>query len=135
MMPRSELFSGAKETIIDLAKKYNLIIISSSLTNSIIQVLKNNGIEHMFTEVLGNDVDTSKANKMKMVFDKYKVTNNDVLFITDTIGDIREAKYVNIPTFAVTWGFHDRVKLEKESPLKIIDSFQELSTEIDKYFL
>lgn len=135
MMTGSNLFPDAKQLITDLAKNYNLVIISSSLTNSIIQVLKNNDVSEFFAEVLGNDVDTSKVVKMQMVLDKYHITNKDVLFVTDTTGDIKEAKHLDIPTFAVTWGFHDRTTLEKENPRKIVDSFEELQIEINEHFM
>ena len=38
-----------------------------------------------------------------MIFQEYGISENECVFITDTIGDIKEAKHLNIPCIAVNW--------------------------------
>ena len=56
------------------------------------------------------------------------------IFITDTLGDIREAAQVAIPAIGVTWGFHPRARLEKGNPLVIVDTPKELYEKVSEFF-
>ncbi len=56
----------------------------------------------------------SKVEKFRMMEEKYGVRKNDMLFITDTLGDIREADKAGVPTIAVTWGAHDTSYFHRE---------------------
>jgi phosphoglycolate phosphatase-like HAD superfamily hydrolase len=50
-------------------------------------------------------------------------------FITDTLGDIRDADVANVPTIAVTWGAHNHSYFNREKNknlIKIVDSVSEL---------
>jgi phosphoglycolate phosphatase-like HAD superfamily hydrolase len=71
-----------------------------------------------------------------MIEKKYNLSNKDFLFITDTLGDIREADIANIPTVAVTWGQHDRsyfTREEHKNLIGIVDSFEQLKDFIFNY--
>jgi len=110
-----------KESVHTLSKTYTLVIISSTYTSSIDEILKRENIRECFTLLLGADIHRSKVVKIGMVLDEYKVEAKDCVFITDTLGDIREATTCNIPSIAVTWGFHERENLEKGQPIAILD--------------
>lgn len=52
-----------------------------------------------------------------------------MIFITDTLGDIRDADLANVPTVAVTWGAHNRSFFNREphkNLVKIVDDVEEL---------
>jgi len=115
-----------KETLLKLNKNYLLFIISSSKTKNIKDYLKNNKIVGIFKEVLGMDSHKSKIEKFKSIFAQYKLTADDCIFITDTLGDILEANAVGVKTIAVDFGFHDRETLSKGNPSKIVSSLDEL---------
>ena len=68
---------------------------------------------------------------MKIIFSKYGIGAKDCLFITDTLGDLKEAAEVNIKTVAVTWGFHSLKTLEKGNPWVIVNTSQELLATIN----
>ena len=60
----------------------------------------------------------------------------DMLFVTDTLGDIREADIAGIPTVAVTWGAHDESYFNREpheNLLKIVSSVSELEGFIEAF--
>ena len=70
---------------------------------------------------MGNDVHASKTVKNKMLLEKYALSPADAVFITDTLGDIREATECGIPAIGVLWGWHDRETLERGSPAAIVE--------------
>ena len=102
-----------------------LYIISSSPKSAINKFLKCNNLEY-FDEVLGVDFHKSKVEKFKYLFKKYSLNPNDVIFVSDTLGDILEAKNVDVKTIAVDFGFHDRIRIKKGNPFKIVSNFDEL---------
>ena len=67
-----------------------------------------------------------------MIRDKFNVVLEDAVFITDTLGDVKEAKKLNIKTIAETFGFHNRERLEQGDPYIIVDTWDEIEEEIQK---
>lgn len=129
------VFPGMETVIQELAQKYTLIVISSTTTGPIQEFLKKNGLAHYVTEIMGFDVHTSKIEKMKTVFSKYKTSAEHCVFVTDTLGDIREANHMQVGSIGVTWGFQDRQKLSTGQPFKIVDKVSDLVPAIEGYFL
>lgn len=121
-----------KETVKNLSTKYTLDIISSTPTASITEILAREGIQEYFATILGSDVHGSKVIKIKMALEKYGAKPEDTVFITDTLGDIKEAAECNVPAIAVTWGFHERATLEKGNPMAIIEDPSMLLSKIDE---
>jgi phosphoglycolate phosphatase len=118
--------NDVRDALLKLSKKYDLFIVSSGGTKNINDYLGNNGIINIFKEVLGLEFDKSKVNKFKYLFNKYGLSNEECLFITDTLGDILEANEVNIKTIAVDFGYHSKETLKKGNPYKIISKMDEL---------
>ncbi|OGF23722.1 hypothetical protein A3H09_02960 [Candidatus Falkowbacteria bacterium RIFCSPLOWO2_12_FULL_45_13] len=119
-----------KEELYKLEQDYDLFIISSNMEAALNSYLKNNKIEHIFKEVLGLESHKSKVYKFRWLMKKHGLGKNNSVFITDTLGDILEAKRVGIKTIAVDYGFHDRARLERGRPHKIVSDFRELAVEI-----
>jgi phosphoglycolate phosphatase len=133
---RSEvkIFYGIKEVIENLSKDYILIVISSTISAPIFEILEKFGLAKHFTEIMGNDVHKSKVEKIKMVFDKYKTKAEDCVFVTDTLGDIKEANETGVKSIAVTWGFHSKETLLKGEPFLVINEPSELINVVSSYF-
>jgi len=117
---------GTKNTLTSLAEDFKLGIISSCYEYGIKDYLKNNQVENLFSFVYGLETHKLKTYKFKKILGDFKVKENECIFITDTLGDILEANEVGIGTIAVDFGYHDRERLEKGNPLKIISRFEEL---------
>ena len=115
----------------ELNKNYSLHIVSSN-----IEVAINNYLNHhqltQFHEILGMDFDRSKVNKLNYILSTHKIKKDDLVFITDTLGDILEAHEVGVKAIAVDFGFHDRSRLEKGNPHAIVSSFEELKAELEQ---
>ncbi|MCA9495396.1 MAG: HAD family hydrolase [Nanoarchaeota archaeon] len=114
-----------------LNEKYDLYIISSGGRKNIAENLLNNGLSTIFKDILGMELESSKAKKFKFIFDKYNLDNLDCLFVTDTLGDILEANNVGVKSVAVNFGFHNNVTLKKGNPSRIISKIEELFEVLD----
>jgi|SRR3989344_4990800 len=109
-----------------LNKSYDLFIISSNTKKNLKMYFENNNFTHIFKEILSSDTHKSKIEKFRILFNKYSLDSKSCIFITDTLGDILEAKKVGVRSIAVDFGFHDRGRLQKGNPLKIISNFKEI---------
>ena len=109
-----QIFDGMKEALESLAKRYILVVNSSGYKEHIEIPLKASGVLGFFDFVASKEVSQDKIEKFKFILDKYKVTQSEVLFVTDTIGDVRDSDRAGIDSIAVTWGVHDRNDFEKQ---------------------
>jgi len=115
-----------KKTLINLSKNYTLGIVSSCNEYGIKDYLECNQIQDLFSFLYGYETHKLKTHKFKKVLNDFNFKEDECIFITDTLGDILEANEIGIPTVAVDFGYHERERLEKGNPLKIISSFNEL---------
>ena len=131
------LYEGIEELLAKLHElKYILVLNTSAYDRNCLPILKKYKVDHMFDLIATAELSKSKVEKFKLIEEKYKAHNEDVLFVTDTLGDIREADMAGVLTVAVTWGGHDEsfFKREKHNNLiKIIDTVAELEDFILKY--
>lgn len=130
----AQMFAGMREVIESLSHQYTLIVISSTITSPIQAFLEKNHIGRYFSEVMGNDVHTHKDEKIRMVFEKYQAHASKCVFVTDSLGDMREATKVNVGSIGVSWGFHPRETLAKGAPFRIVEKAGELPLAVSDYF-
>jgi len=114
------------DSILSLATDYKLVIISSTRSPYINDFLKKEGLLKCFSDILGADIHKNKSFKIQKVLKEYGLKSSEAVFITDTLGDIKEANECGVKSIAVTWGLHDRLILEKGEPFKIIDDPKDL---------
>lgn len=119
----------------DLSAKYQLAIASSMQEPYIEKVLEREGIQSHFPDVLGEYAHKNKTLKIKGLLDKYSLSPDEAIFVTDTIGDIREGRAAGVQSIGVTWGNHSRERLQSESPYIIVDTVPELEAAIEKFFV
>jgi HAD superfamily hydrolase (TIGR01509 family) len=115
-----------KAELLKLKDRFDLFIVSSNNEESLNAYLGNNGIMHVFKRVLGKETHRSKVEKFKILMDEHGVTKDNSIFVTDTLGDILEANKLGLTTIAVDYGFHERERLEKGNPHRIISDFNEV---------
>jgi len=109
-----------------LAKEFDLHIITSNTRKNLDMYFENNNFTHIFKHILAEEEHASKTEKFRILFEKEDLNMNNCTFITDTLGDILEAKQVSVKTIAVDYGYHERERLEKGRPWKIISDFKEI---------
>jgi len=127
--------SGIGDVIKQLTQEYTLVIVSSTINKPIEMFLQKHNLLEPFSEILGGDIAKRKTEKLQMILEKYKVEPNDCLFITDTLGDLREANKVDIHSIAVTWGYHNAHTLKKGKSYAFAQKPQEILTKIKEYFI
>lgn len=119
-------FRGIKKTMNQLAKKYKIAIVSSNYTDVMRHALDKSKILEDFDLIIGAEHEEHKTKKIRLCLKNFKLKPNEAVFVTDTIGDIKEAKKVKLKTMAVTWGFHKKDKLLKTKPDFIVDKPKEI---------
>ena len=87
-----------------------------------------------FSEILGSDVHASKVVKIRSLLERYSFSPEDVVFITDTIGDIREGNACAVKSIGVTWGTHDMETLQSGDPYQVVDTVPELEHAVMAFF-
>lgn len=123
-----KLFDGIKKTLIKLAEKCKMYIVTSNFSGIVRAYLESQNIM-IFEEVIGVDKEVSKAKKLGYI--KSKFPNTEFLYVGDTKGDIIEGRLANIKTAAVTWGWHSEERLRGAKPDFVIHSPNELVALVD----
>lgn len=131
---RIDFFKEVKDVIPRLAEKYLLAIVSSTTTQLIKRFLERERVIQYFADILGADVHESKHQKIQDLMAKYQVSPRQCVMITDTTGDIREARTAGVDAIGVSWGFHSPETLTKANPVAIVREPAELPKVINTYF-
>jgi len=126
--------SDEKKYLHDLSKESKLFLVTSGSRFPVEGYLKANHILECFTDARYFEDGLSKTDKFKDLFAEYSVLPENAVFVTDTVGDVREAHEVGLRSIAVTFGYHDRARLEAVEPFRIADSWKEVADAIDDAF-
>lgn len=127
------LIPGIFEVVQALSRSHTLHVVTSGDQESIAAFLKHHGLREHFGEVLGWQTHESKVEKFKML-GMSPATAGEHLFITDTLGDLHQAKRIGLPTIGVTWGFHEAERLQKGQPEAIVQNAEELIAAVDRFY-
>ena len=125
-------YKNMKEIINTLSENYELYINTSSHSASIEERIKKYELKDKFTKVLWADVAKSKVEKFEYLQNK-NIDTNQMVFITDTAGDIYEADQLKIPSIAVTRWFHDVETLIEAQPRFMATKPDEILTYIENF--
>jgi phosphoglycolate phosphatase-like HAD superfamily hydrolase len=117
-----------------LHEKYVMYVVSSTKDSFIEEFLVKEKVNNLFSGILGYDTHHLKVPKIKSILEKEQVLPEQCIFITDTIGDIKEAQVCGISSIGVLWGLHKEEKLRKEKVFKLVDTDIALVEAIDEYF-
>lgn len=129
----SKLFPGIFNLLTNLHNSGHILVINTSaLESNCLPLLEYSDVFKFFDFIATADVSKSKVEKFKIIENKYKVDRNNLLFITDTVGDILEAELAGISTIAVTWGAHDKSYFKPELYKNLIATFDSVD-ELEKF--
>ncbi len=135
---KAKLFDGIKDLLEELyAQGFTLVLGTGAHDRNSSELIKASGIGSLFDFIASAELTKNKAEKFKIIEAKYNCKKEDILFITDTLGDVKEADIAGIPTVAVLWGFHDRSFFAREKHsnlLNIASTVKELKNFIMDYF-
>jgi phosphoglycolate phosphatase len=124
------LFPGIRELLTELAKREVILAINTSaVRESCVPLLENQEIAHLFDYVGTKEISPSKTEKFSLILEHFNLVPEDTIFVTDTLGDLKEALVVEVPTIAVTYGAQPREYFTKEpyaNLVAIVDTVGEL---------
>ncbi len=123
---KTTVFPGMKELLAELAENNTLVIVSSTLAEVITKKFEEEGLLEYFAAFLGAEASPFKDQKVDMALDEFGFTKEDAIFISDTVGDIKEVNETGVRSIAVTWGVHNRQDFEEVEGEQIVETVQEL---------
>lgn len=123
-----------RKLVLDLSKDFRLAIVSSSHSRHIIESLEEENIRDRFEEILGSDTHARKTIKINQLLTQYGLSPKETIFVTDTLGDMREGNECSVRSIGVTWGLHTREEFENAKPFAVVDTVPELEAEIYRFF-
>ena len=126
----SKIFEGIKELLTELHNSGHILVMNTNAyTRNCLPLLKNHEIENLFEYIADADLTKDKVKKFELIKQKYGAKTEELIFVTDALGDVSDADTAGVPTIAVTWGVHDRAYFNKEQHpnlVKIVDTVQDL---------
>lgn len=130
---QANIFPGMRECIVSIPKSVVCLLNTNSKLEGCSTFLTKHALIDQFAFLATKEVSTSKKEKLELSLQKYQALPEDVLFITDTIGDLLEGRAVGIPVIAVTWGIHSKQDFLKYKPYQIVQDSKELSAAITEF--
>lgn len=125
-----ELIPGMVDVIKQLAPHYTLAVLSTNTIATIRNVLTRAGIATCFAHVFAGDVEPDKTVSIaRFLSDRgygfgracspayreqdapQQPTADNVVLVTDTVGDVKEALHAGIRAIGVSWGMHTEQQL------------------------
>ncbi len=129
---QSPLYDGIFKLLEKLhSSRYTLVMNTSAIERNTLPLLEYSNTLKFFDFVATAETSKSKVEKFQIISDKYHVPKPKMIFITDTLGDLREADVAGVPTIAVTWGAHTCEHFISEphaNLIKVVDSVKELES-------
>ncbi len=108
---------GIKESFQALKNNgFSLGILTSNSTSNVSIFVENNGIAEMVDFIYSGRSLFGKDKVMAHMFEKEKISKNDVIYVGDEKRDIEACKKVGVPIIAVSWGISDYNTLETLQP-------------------
>jgi phosphoglycolate phosphatase len=123
MRRRYTFFHGMPDVLARLAQEHTLFIVTSNHSTIVADFLSGQGM-HCFREILGADIEHSKARKIQHVMARYP--GQPCYYIGDTKGDMLEGAQAGAHTVAVAWGWHPPDHLATARPTHLVRSPAEL---------
>ncbi len=125
------IFAGIDTLIQKLhADGHTLVINTSADADSTKKFLVKNRIDY-FDVIYGTETSKDKKVKFEKILRDYNVCGNDATFITDTVGDVLDAKDFGMRIILVTYGYQDKSHFSGME--KFVAGFAESPGEIEGY--
>ena len=120
------LFPDISTVFERLARDHEIVVITASSTETVTQILEENGLSRAVAKVMGGELGLSKARRIAMAQSDFDSSPENTAMIGDAVSDIRQGKLAGVKTVAVTWGFQSREFLITEKPDLLADTPMDL---------
>lgn len=123
----SALFTGMDRALEALSEEHALVVVTSSPVEVVTLRFEQLGIYDLFSAYLGPETAVHKDKKIRLACQEFDTPQEKAWFISDTSGDILEAKKTRVKTVGVTWGYHGPSVIQTATPDHIVETPQALS--------
>ena len=123
------MFSGAYETLEQLqSQNYMLAVATGKSRHGLDRALADTGLHDMFIESRCADETRSKPDPLMLeeILQTLEIKPEHAIMIGDTEYDLEMARSAGVHPVGVSYGVHDRQRLQKHHPLQILDAIQDL---------
>jgi len=120
-------FLGATDLVKILGPKHTLAIVSNNQRKLIKHRLREEDLLQYFHTVLGREDEGNKSTRISRVLDDIGMEDPNVLFVTDTTGDLKEGEKLGLTNIAVSWGYHTKDQLEPLQPDYLFEEFSDMT--------
>jgi phosphoglycolate phosphatase len=140
-----EFVPGMRDVVKELASRYPLAVMSSNAMGAIRRILEREGLAQCFAHVFSGDAGATKEAQLRQILDEPSYGNArhcspsyveggeqreaaEVVLVTDTVGDVREAQRSGARAIGVAWGMHSADALSAAGAESVAMWPQELLT-------
>jgi phosphoglycolate phosphatase len=95
-------------------------VLSSNKEDNIRRCLRANGVENLFSFVVGYPKLFGKGKALRRILRAERLEKSDVLYVGDEVRDVEAARKAGVAVVAATWGFHAESILRDSRPDQII---------------
>lgn len=120
-----KLFPEIKKLLLELEKKYDLVLLTSNDKKHIKNILKKNKILHCFKELYFKSSFNHKSRFIKKIIKKHNLKKEEVIYIGDELRDFESCQEIAVDCINVSYGFNSKKLLESENKF-VVDNVKEL---------
>ena len=118
---------GMTQALRKLADDNELAVISSNFEPAMRRLLRHDRVLKYFAAVSGADSGKSKTRRIDDMLRKARLSPKQAVYVTDTTGDVKEARKSGLRVIGVGWGFHSAASLKKAGAFAIVRKPGQLS--------
>lgn len=127
-------FEGIKDLLQTLSEKKCLLLLVTGRSKDTLEIsLPDLGLDSYFVKCYtGSDEGTNKEKSIETIFKDYGIGKEDILYIGDTLDDIRMMRSISVDILSVSYS-HDlkyQEELMKKNPGNVCTSVSELKKRI-----
>lgn len=115
-----------KEMLDRMSQNYDFVIVTSCAESVVEPFLDKEDSRGFFKDIYGYETEKSKVKKFERIFNTFEQPIDKSIFVTDSLGDLREASQVDLETVAVTSGFHDEKTLLRGKPSYVVSMLEDI---------
>jgi phosphoglycolate phosphatase-like HAD superfamily hydrolase len=119
------VYPDAKNVLRYLQERDKLVVVlSSHPEDNLRKEAEDYEVLNLLDFIVANS--KGKAQDLKSIYTRFKKDPKSVMYVGDTIFDIRAAKEVGVISAGVCTGYHTRERLEKENPRIILETLSDI---------
>ena len=130
----NRLYSGIKDSIEKLSKKFHVVTISNKYFNSIAIIFEKMGIGIDKDDIFSKEISENKVEQIKNISKKFSVNPEEIFFIDDMPKHVEDVKELGLNVALAGWGYNNDMQKEEVRQLEIpvIDKPEDIEKEIKR---